>query len=33
VRLINLDDEDKVTAATLIEPEVKPEDEVPPTVH
>jgi DNA gyrase subunit A len=33
VRLINLDDDDKVTAATLVEPEGKPEDEVPPTVH
>src|SRR5216117_4594045 len=33
VRLIHLDDDDKVTAATLIEPEVKPEDDVAPTVH
>jgi DNA gyrase subunit A len=33
VRLINLDEDDKVTAATLVEPEAKPEDEVPPTVH
>jgi DNA gyrase subunit A len=33
VRLINLDDDDKVTAATLIEPEGKTEDEVPPTIH
>src|SRR5262245_25484795 len=33
VRLINLDDDDKVTAATLVEPEGKSEDEVPPVVH
>jgi DNA gyrase subunit A len=33
VRLINLDDDDKVTAATLVEPEGKGEDEAPPTVH
>jgi len=33
VRLINLDEDDKVTAATLVEPEAKTEDEVPPTVH
>jgi hypothetical protein len=31
--LINLDEDDKVTAATLIEPEAKTEDDVPPTVH
>jgi DNA gyrase subunit A len=29
VRLINLDEDDKVTAATLVEPEVKPEEETP----
>ncbi len=33
VRLIHLDEDDKVTAATLVEPEAKSEDEVPPTVH
>src|SRR5437016_4378495 len=33
VRLIQLEEEDKVTAATLIEAENKSEDEVPPTVH
>jgi DNA gyrase subunit A len=35
VRLINLDEDDKVTAATLVEPEVKSEEEAPPppTVH
>jgi DNA gyrase subunit A len=39
VRLIQLDDDDKVTAAALVEPEVKPEEELPPptvpppTVH
>src|SRR5499426_2059853 len=33
VRLINLDDDDKVTAATLVEPEGKSEEEEPPTVH
>ena len=33
VRLIQLDDDDKVTAATLIAPEAKTEDEAPPTVH
>src|SRR5207249_5719469 len=36
VRLINLDEDDKVTAATLIEWEGKPEEETPPappTVH
>jgi DNA gyrase subunit A len=33
VRLIQLDDDDKVSAATLIEPEGKTTDEVPPTVH
>jgi len=33
VRLINLDDEDKVTAATLIEAEAEPEAEAPPTVN
>src|SRR2546426_4592402 len=33
VRLINLDEDDKVTAATLVEPEVKAEDEATPTVH
>jgi DNA gyrase subunit A len=33
VRLINLDDDDKVTAATLVEPEAKSEDEETPTVH
>lgn len=32
VRLINLDDDDKVAAATLIEPEVKVDDDTP-TVH
>ena len=32
VKLINLDDDDKVTAATLIEPEAKVDD-TPPTVH
>src|SRR5204862_7830450 len=32
VKLINLDDDDKVTAATLIEPEAKVEEE-PPTVN
>ena len=32
VKLINLDDDDKVTAATLIEPEAKVDD-APPTVH
>src|SRR5437868_4843348 len=35
VRLINLDDDDKVTAATLTEPEVKTDEEVPvpPTIN
>jgi len=33
VRLINLDEDDKVTAATLVEPEVKGEDETSPTVN
>src|SRR5262247_2646941 len=33
VRLIHLDDDDKVTAATLVEPEGKSEEEEPPTVH
>jgi len=33
VRLIHLDDDDKVTAATLVEPESKTEDEEPPMVH
>ena len=33
VRLINLDEDDKVTAATLIEPEAKNGDEESPTVH
>ena len=33
VRLIHLDDDDKVTAATLVEPEAKAEDEVPPTIN
>jgi DNA gyrase subunit A len=37
VRLINLDEDDKVTAATLVEPEAKTEEEIPPppppTVH
>src|SRR5437667_2978873 len=33
VRLIHLDEDDKVTAATLVEPEAKTEDEVSPTVH
>ena len=33
VRLIQLEDEDKVTAATLIAPEGKTEDESPQTVH
>jgi DNA gyrase subunit A len=33
VRLINLDEDDKVTAATLVEPEGKSEEEVGPTVH
>ena len=32
-RLINLDEDDKVTAATLIEPEVKGPEEETPTVH
>ena len=31
VRLINLDEDDKVTAATLIASEEKPEEESPPT--
>jgi DNA gyrase subunit A len=34
VRLIHLDEDDKVTAAALVEPEVKQDEEVPPpTVH
>ncbi len=33
VRLINLDEDDKVTAATLTEPEAKSDEEVPPTVN
>jgi DNA gyrase subunit A len=33
VRLINLDEDDKVTAATLIEAEGKGLDDEPPTVH
>src|SRR5215470_8971971 len=33
VRLINVDEDDKVTAATLVEPEGKGEDEISPTVH
>jgi DNA gyrase subunit A len=33
VRLIHLDEDDTVTAATLVEPEGKSEEEVPPTVH
>ncbi len=33
VRLIQVEDDDKVTAATLIAPEGKTEDETPPTVH
>jgi len=33
VRLIHLDDDDKVTAATLVEPEMKVDEEVPPTVN
>ncbi len=33
VRLIQLEEDDKVTAATLIEPEGKTEDEGTPTVH
>src|SRR3989475_6014986 len=33
VRLIQREEDDKVTAATLIEPEGKTEDEGPPTVH
>src|SRR5499426_838396 len=33
VRLIHLDEDDKVTAATLVEPEGKSEEEEPPTVH
>ncbi len=33
VRLIQLEEDDKVTAATLIEPEGKSEDEAAPTVH
>src|SRR5213076_422167 len=33
VRLINLDDDDKVTAATLIEPEAKAVEDESPTVH
>jgi DNA gyrase subunit A len=32
VRLIHLDDDDNVTAATLVEPEAK-DEEVPPTVN
>jgi DNA gyrase subunit A len=33
VRLIQLEDDDKVTAATLIAPEAKTEEEAPPTVN
>jgi DNA gyrase subunit A len=33
VRLIHLDDDDKVTAATLVETETKVDEEVPPTVN
>jgi DNA gyrase subunit A len=33
VRLINLDEDDKVTAATLVEPEAKSEEEPPPTIN
>ena len=33
VRLIQVEEDDKVTAATLIEAENKSEDEAPPTVH
>jgi DNA gyrase subunit A len=33
VRLIHVDEDDKVTAATLVEPEAKGEDEISPTVH
>jgi DNA gyrase subunit A len=33
VRLINLDEDDKVTAATLVEPEAKSEEEVSPTIN
>jgi DNA gyrase subunit A len=33
VRLIHVDEDDKVTAATLVEPESKSEDEISPTVH
>jgi DNA gyrase subunit A len=33
VRLINLDEDDKVTAATLVESEAKAEDEIAPTVN
>jgi len=33
VRLIRIEEDDKVTAATLIAPEVKTEDETPPTVN
>jgi DNA gyrase subunit A len=33
VRLIHVDEDDKVTAATLVEPEGKGEDEISPTVH
>ena len=33
VRLIQLEEDDKVTAATLIEPEGKSEDQVNPTVN
>jgi DNA gyrase subunit A len=33
VRLIHVDEDDKVTAATLVEPEAKSEDEISPTVH
>ena len=36
VRLIQLDEDDKVTAATLVEPEAKTEEDeplTPPTVH
>ena len=33
VRLINLDEDDKVTAATLVEPQAKTEEDIGPTVH
>jgi len=33
VRLIHVDEDDKVTAATLVEPETKSEEDISPTVH